>query len=78
MRKKTIFFDPDVVELIESSMRHSHLTFDEVVNGTVRLALGKVNPSTPTYDMGRPTIDVVKALTYSGLLEHFEYMRRTN
>jgi len=77
--RTTVTLEPDVEALLKKRMRERWLTFKEALNAAVREAL--VPPvrrkvDFPTYDMGKPRIDITKALQIAGEMEDEEIMRR--
>lgn len=73
--RTTVTLDPDTQALIKRLMAERGLTFKEAINSAIRA--GAAGPrgaefSTPTFKMGRPTIDLNKALRLAGELEDSE------
>ena len=75
--RTTITLDPDVEALVKRTMRDRGLTFKQVVNEGLRRGMSAPRASGepfpfPTYDLGEPAIDLVKALRLAGELEDAE------
>jgi hypothetical protein len=78
--RTTITLDPDVDALVRRLMRERGLSFKQAVNEAIRSGLapsGSREPfSTPTRDMGAPTVPLEKALELAGALEEEELLRK--
>ena len=77
--RTTVTLDPDVEALIKRAMRERGLTFKEAVNDAIRsgaITGGPAEVDFPTYDMGRPAVDITKALRLAGELEDQELTAR--
>lgn len=78
--RTTITLDPDVEALVRRLMRERDLSFKESVNLAIRMGLtsGDEAPafSTPTRDLGVPSIPLDKALTLAGELEDEHLVRK--
>ncbi len=71
--------DPDVEALVRDLMSEHGLTFKEAVNRAIRAGLAPAVGEalrTPTFDMGMPTVPLVKALRLAAELEDEELTRR--
>ncbi len=72
--RTTITIDPDVDVLLKQSMRERGLPFKQALNEAVRAGLvRKDNAAAPffqrTFELGRPRVDLTKALALSGELD---------
>ncbi len=77
--RTTITLDPDVETLVKKKMRERGITFKQAVNEAIRESLAprlRAEVSFPTYDMGKPRIDLTKALQIAGQLEDEEILRK--
>jgi len=78
--RTTVTLDPDTEALIERTMRERGLSFKQAVNEAIRAGLtapgDRPPPSWNTYQMGRPLVDVTKALQLVGQLEDDEIVRK--
>lgn len=74
--RTTVTLDPDVEAFVKRVMRDRGLTFKEALNDAVRAGAASGQPRSrtrlPTHDMGRPLVDVTKALRLAGELEDQE------
>ncbi len=78
--RTTITLEPDVEQLVRRLMRERGMTFKQAVNHAIRSGMsapgGRSEFSTPTFDMGPPSVPLEKALTLAGELEDEEIARR--
>jgi hypothetical protein len=76
--RTTVTLDPDVELLVKRAMKDRGISFKEAVNEAIRAgAGGTVEPvEFPTFAMGRPSVDITKALRIAGELEDDELARR--
>jgi len=77
--RTTITLDPDVEALLKRRMRERGVSFKQAVNEPIRKGLQpkrRVPVSFPTYKMGKPRIDLTKALQLAGQLEDEEILRK--
>lgn len=78
--RTTITLEPDVAALIRQTMRERGLSFKAAVNEAIRRGLGDDGSREPfrqeTVSMGRPYVDVTKALALAARLEDDEIIRK--
>lgn len=78
--RTTITLDSDVETLLKKLMDERGLSFKDAVNGLLRDALApaahRVDYSFPTYDLGRPTVELERALQVAAELEDEEIVRK--
>lgn len=79
--RTTVTLEPDVERLIKKRMKARGIGFKEALNDAVRAAFDESAEPVdfPTYDMGKPKVDLTKALQLAGELEdarQIEIMRR--
>lgn len=79
--RTTITLDPDVEALLKQAMRERGRPFKQVLNDAVRSALATpANPPPPfrqqVFSMGRPRIDLTKALALAGELDDQDTLAR--
>jgi hypothetical protein len=79
--RTTVTLDPDVAALVNRAMKERGLTFKEALNDAVRAGLGgsaqeRRSWTTPS-DMGRPAVNLDRALQLAGELEDEELVRKT-
>jgi hypothetical protein len=78
--RTTITLDPEAKALIEKAMRERKLSFKQVVNEAIIRGLTgeQVGPPVqlPVHDMGKPFINLDKALQIAGELEDEEILRK--
>jgi len=69
--RTTVTLDPDVAELLKRLMEERHISFKEAVNETLRLGLGGRGEAfeTPARHLGRPKVDLDRALALAAALE---------
>lgn len=79
MRTK-VTFDPDTYALITRHMKEHRLSFDEAVNDAIRRGVSGAEAASrwtfPTYNMGRPRVDLTKALQVVDELDDAELIRK--
>jgi hypothetical protein len=78
--RTTVTLDPDTQALIQAMMRDRGLTFKQALNLAIRSGFSTPAQSdppfaTPTFAMGRPRVDLDKALRLAGDLEDAELTR---
>ncbi|MGH8209926.1 MAG: antitoxin [Steroidobacteraceae bacterium] len=78
--RTTVTLDPDVESLLRKEVRHSGKPFKQVLNNAIRSGLRgmkqRAEPFQPlTFDMGRPQVDLTKALSLAAQLEGEELIR---
>lgn len=73
--RTTVTIDPDVQALLHKAMRERGEPFKQVLNAAIRdgLRAGERKPAKPfrqrTFDLGRPLVDLTKALSLAAELE---------
>jgi hypothetical protein len=73
--RTTVTIDPDVQALLRKAMRERGEPFKQVLNAALREGLrgGDRKPAKPfrqrTFDLGRPLVDLTKALSLAAELE---------
>lgn len=80
--RTTVTLDPDVEVLVKQAMREHGLSFKEALNQAIRA--GVANPSGAkvepfrqrSFGLGRPRIDLTKALSLASELEDQQTTRR--
>lgn len=69
----TVTLDSDVESLIRRDMAARRVTFDQALNDAVRRGLAEgrapAPARTPTFRMGKPTVDLDRALGWAESLE---------
>jgi hypothetical protein len=79
--RTTVTLDPDVAAMVKRAMRERGLTFKQALNEAVRAGLGggagERRSWTAPSDMGRPAVNLDKALQVTGELEDEELVRKT-
>lgn len=80
--RTTVTLDPDVEALLRKAVRERGEPFKQVLNAALREGLAGARrkagkPFTQrTFDMGRPLLDLTKALSLAAELEDAETMER--
>lgn len=80
--RTTVTLDPDVEALVRKAVRERGQSFKQVLNEAVRAGLSRPVRRTarpfkqPTFDMGRPVVDLTKALSLAADLEDAETIAR--
>jgi hypothetical protein len=79
--RTTVTLDPDVDALLRQEMRRRCESFKVVLNNAVRAGLRNIRrreePFEPiTFDMGKPRVDVTKAVSLAAELEDDEIIGR--
>jgi hypothetical protein len=78
--RTTITLDPEAKALVEKAMREQKRSFKEIVNEAIIRGLGgqQAGPPVqlPVHDMGKPFINLDKALQIAGELEDEEILRK--
>jgi hypothetical protein len=78
--RTTVTLDPDTEALIKRAMRERGVSFKETVNEAIRAGLTDTGerpaPTWNTYRMGKPRVDITKALELAGHLEDEEIIRK--
>lgn len=73
--RTTVTIDPDVQVLLRKAMRERGEPFKQVLNAALRQGLrgGERKPAKPfrqrTFDLGKPLVDLTKALSLAAELE---------
>ena len=73
--RTTVTIDPDVQALLRKAMRERGEPFKQVLNAALREGLrgGERKPAKPfrqrTFDLGKPLVDLTKALSLAAELE---------
>lgn len=78
--RTTVTLDPDAEALLRRHMRERGLSFKAALNDAIRAGLGRPDEGaapfrTPTRAMGRPTVNLDRALALAGELEDEELLR---
>lgn len=75
--RTTVTLDPDVEALIDKVMSAQGVTFKQALNDAVRRGLARPQElvDTPTYRMGRPVVDLDRALRLAAELEDAEILQ---
>ncbi|MFN0299158.1 MAG: hypothetical protein ACKVQU_02265 [Burkholderiales bacterium] len=80
--RTTVTIDPDVVALVRKAMRDRGEPFKQVLNAAIREGLASTRRTAgkpfkqPTFDMGKPLIDLTKALSLAAELEDAEFIAK--
>ena len=78
--RTTITLEPETQALVEKAMSEQHRSFKEVVNDAIRAGLAAQSPprrvKLPTHDLGRPRMNLDKAVQLAGELEDEEIIRK--
>lgn len=76
--RTTLTLEPDVERLIKRSMRERRIGMKQAVNEAIRRGLDEApaEVSFPTFHMGKPKIDLTKALQILGDMEDEEILRK--
>jgi len=80
--RTTVTLDPDVEALLRKAMRERGEPFKRVLNAAIRDGLTRGRRKAPkpfrqpTFDMGRPLVDLTKALSLAAELEDAETLSR--
>jgi hypothetical protein len=80
--RTTVTLDPDVEALVRQAMREHGLSFKQALNQAVRTGLGRHQggPVPPfrqrRFNLGRPRIDLTKALALAGELDDQQTLER--
>lgn len=80
--RTTVTLDPDVEALVRQAMRERGLSFKQALNQAVRTGLGRhqgasVRPFRQrSFKLGRPRVDLTKALALAGELDDQQIMGR--
>lgn len=80
--RTTVTLDPDVEALLRKAVRERGEPFKQVLNTALREGLAGARRKTAkpfkqrTFDMGRPLVDLAKALSLAAELEDAETMER--
>jgi len=76
--RTTVTLDADVEALLRKAMRERGEPFKQVLNAAIRVGLTSARRrglkpfKQPTFDMGRPLVDLTKALSLAAELEDAE------
>lgn len=78
--RTTITLEPEAKALVEKAMREQQRSFKEIVNEAIIRGLGVEHAPAqidlPVHDMGKPFINLDKALQIAGDLEDEEILRK--
>jgi hypothetical protein len=77
--RTTVTLDPDTVVAIRRRMRERKVTFKQALNDAIREGLGSPRQSayrTPPRRLGRPTVNLDRALQLTAELEDEELARK--
>jgi hypothetical protein len=79
--RTTVTLDPDVEKLLRKEVRERGMPFKQILNDAIRDGLRgtkqRVEPFRPTtFDMGKPLVDLTKALSLASELEDEELIRK--
>ena len=79
--RTTVTLDPDAEVLLRERMRRRNVSFKQALNDAVResarVASGPaVQFTTPTFEMGIPSVNLDRALQLAGELEDDEMVRK--
>ena len=80
--RTTVTIDPDVEALLRKTMRERDEPFKRVLNQAIRDGLGDQRSGRRmpfeqiTFDMGKPLVDLTKALSLAGELEDAEIVAK--
>lgn len=79
--RTTVTLDADVEALLRKEMRRRDAPFKQVLNDAIRHGLRGARPTRAklkplTFDMGRPKIDLTRALALAAELEDDEILKR--
>ena len=79
--RTTVTLDPDVEAALKREIRRTGAPFKQVLNEAIRAGLQQPRrrhePFRPlTFDLGRPTVDLTRALELAATLEDEELVRR--
>ncbi len=71
--RTTLTLDPDVIALLKQATHAQQRPFKQVVNDALRKGLSALGKPAPfvqkSYPMGRPRLDLIKALALAGELD---------
>ncbi len=82
--RTTVTLDPDVDALLRKAVRERGEPFKQVLNAAIRegLTSARRTPARPfkqrTFDMGRPVVDLTKALSLAAELEDVDTLKRVH
>jgi hypothetical protein len=79
--RTTVTLDPDVESLLRKEVRRRGSPFKQVLNDAIRAGLRNVNRRNEafeplTFDMGKPRMDLTKAVALAAELEDEELIAR--
>jgi hypothetical protein len=78
--RTTVTLEPDAEALIRRRMRERGLSFKAALNEAIRAGLASSRAPggfrTPTADLGRPSVNLDRALALAGELEDEELLRK--
>ena len=76
--RTTVTLDPDTAQIVRRLMRERGVSFKQALNDAIRSgATSAAEPfSTPTAPMGRPSVNLDRALQIVGDLEDDELIRK--
>ena len=79
--RTTVTLDPDTEQMIRRRMRRDKTSFKQALNDAIRDGCGTPSDTpfrTPTASMGRPRVNLDRALQLAAELEDDELLRRMN
>lgn len=78
--RTTVTLDPDTEQIVRRRMRERGMSFKEAINDAIRGGLLNQSPDRPfrtsTARMGRPTVNLDRALQLAAEIEDDELVRR--
>lgn len=77
--RTTVTLDPDTADIVRRLMRERKLSFKGALNEAIRAGRRIADGGgfeSPTFDMGRPTVPIDKALRLAADLEDEELIRK--
>ncbi len=80
--RTTVTLDSDVEALLRKAMRERRAPFKQVLNAAIREGLTSARRNAgkrfkqPTFDMGKPLVDLTKALSLAAELEDAEMIAK--
>jgi hypothetical protein len=79
--RTTVTLDPDVEKLLRKEVRERGIPFKQILNNAIRDGLRgtrrRAEPFRPTtFNMGKPLVDLTKALSLASELEDEELIRK--
>ncbi|QBI18446.1 antitoxin [Egibacter rhizosphaerae] len=76
--RTTVTLDPDTAQIVRRRMRERGMTFKEALNDVIRSGAGDTAEEfqTPTASLGRPSVNLDRALQVAGDLEDEDLVRK--